>query len=50
MWLLTRFGQPQPWTQDEVRVFVAQLRKELQDPRYHVWYKVYVCFNFYLNY
>ncbi|OKP12453.1 hypothetical protein PENSUB_1913, partial [Penicillium subrubescens] len=40
MWLLTRFGEPQPWSKEEVYVYVAQLRKELQSPYHHVWHRV----------
>jgi hypothetical protein len=31
MWLLTKHGKPQPWTADEVRVYVAKVRKELSE-------------------
>jgi hypothetical protein len=34
MWLLTKFGHPQPWDKDEVHVYVAKLRKELKDHRF----------------
>ncbi|KAJ6133723.1 hypothetical protein N7523_000045 [Penicillium sp. IBT 18751x] len=37
MWLLTKFGAPEPWTQDEVLVYVARLRKELKNPRFHLY-------------
>ncbi|KFY28414.1 hypothetical protein V493_02946 [Pseudogymnoascus sp. VKM F-4281 (FW-2241)] len=29
MWLLTKHGRPQPWSADEVRVYVAKVRREL---------------------
>ncbi|KAL5353101.1 hypothetical protein ACLOAV_001131 [Pseudogymnoascus australis] len=31
MWLLTKHGRPQPWSADEVRVYVAKVRRELTD-------------------
>ncbi|OQD76371.1 hypothetical protein PENDEC_c004G06193 [Penicillium decumbens] len=37
MWLLTKFGSPEPWTKDEVLVYVAKLRKELKNPRFHIY-------------
>ncbi|KAJ5184050.1 hypothetical protein N7492_001666 [Penicillium capsulatum] len=37
MWLLTHFGAPEPWTQEEVRVYVAKMRKELKNPNYHAY-------------
>lgn len=50
MWLLTRFGEPQPRTKEEVYkeevykeevyVYVAQLRQELQNPYHHVWHRM----------
>jgi len=39
MWLLTKFGHPQPWDKDEVHVYVAKLRKELKDSRFHIWHQ-----------
>jgi trans-aconitate methyltransferase len=38
MFLLTRFGAPEPWTADEVRVYVAKVRAELKKPRLHIWH------------
>jgi hypothetical protein len=35
MWLLTHFGEPEPWTKEEVQVFLAQVRVELKNPRIH---------------
>lgn len=35
MWLLTKFGAPEPWTKDEVQVYLAGVRKELTDPKIH---------------
>ncbi|KAJ5355683.1 hypothetical protein N7517_010292 [Penicillium concentricum] len=37
MYLLTKFGFPTPWTKEEVQVLSARARKELQDPRVHMW-------------
>jgi hypothetical protein len=35
MWLLTKFGEPRPWTKEEVEIYLAGVRKELKDPRTH---------------
>ncbi|CAI7624433.1 unnamed protein product [Penicillium manginii] len=35
MWLLTHFGEPIPWTTEEVQVFLAKVRQELKDPHIH---------------
>lgn len=40
MWLLTKYGAPEPWTADEVRVYVAKVRVELQKPRQHIYHYV----------
>lgn len=37
MWLLTHFGQPVPWTKDEVHVYLARVRLELKNPHTHGW-------------
>ncbi|KGO75622.1 hypothetical protein PITC_050520 [Penicillium italicum] len=37
MWLLCKFGAPKPWSKDEVIVYVAKLRAELKNPRYHIY-------------
>lgn len=37
MWLLTKFGAPAPWSPEEVRVFVAKMRKEFKNPSYHTY-------------
>lgn len=42
MWLLTKFGEPKPWTKDEVDVYVAKMRAQLKNPRFHVYQRVYV--------
>lgn len=38
MWLLTRHGAPQPWSADEVRVYVARVRQELERGGMHIWH------------
>lgn len=35
MFLLTKYGLPTPWSPDEVRVYLAKVRDELKNPRYH---------------
>ena len=37
--LLTKFGDPEPWSPEEVLVFLAQMRKEL-NMGYHTYFKV----------
>ncbi|KAJ5241800.1 uncharacterized protein N7469_000127 [Penicillium citrinum] len=37
MWLLTKFGAPEPWTTDEVHVYLASIRKELADSKTHAY-------------
>ncbi|KAJ6155765.1 hypothetical protein N7470_006331 [Penicillium chermesinum] len=37
MWLLTHFGDPSPWAKEEVLVYIAQMRQELMDMRYHIY-------------
>lgn len=44
MWLLTKFGAPEPWTKEEVHVFLASVRKELLDPNIHAYQYVYVSY------
>ena len=38
MWLLTKYGAPEPWTADEVREYVAKVRVELQKPKQHIYH------------
>lgn len=38
MHLLTNFGDPKPWTPDEVQVYVAKARAELCNPRFHIYH------------
>ena len=40
MHLFTKYGDPEPWTKEEVQVYIAQIRKELLNPRYHVYQRV----------
>ncbi|KAJ5677600.1 uncharacterized protein N7477_003233 [Penicillium maclennaniae] len=37
MWLLTKFGSPEPWTKEDVQVYNAKLRAELKNPHFHVY-------------
>ncbi|KAJ5178538.1 uncharacterized protein N7500_001237 [Penicillium coprophilum] len=39
MWLLTHFGAPHPWSKDEVTVYLAKVRSEIKNPRYHLYQK-----------
>lgn len=39
MWFLTKWGSPTPWSPEEVQVYVAKLRTEL-DANWHVYQKV----------
>lgn len=48
MWLLTKFGAPEPWTKEEVYVFLARVRKELSDPSIHAYQYVYVLVSHFL--
>lgn len=38
MWLLTRYGAPEPWSAEAVRVYVAKVKNELMDPRLHIYH------------
>ncbi|CAG8148345.1 unnamed protein product [Penicillium salamii] len=38
MWLLTKFGEPEPWTKEQVHVYCAKLRSELKNPYYHAYH------------
>lgn len=40
MWLLTKFGVPYPWTKEEVQVFAAQMRNELNNSHFPLWHRV----------
>jgi len=48
MFLLTKFGSPEPWTPEEVRAYVEKVKAELKDPRVHPWQWTYVIFLFFL--
>lgn len=37
MWLLTKFGSPEPWTKEQVHVYVAKMRAELKKCHCHVY-------------
>jgi hypothetical protein len=49
MWLLTHFGEPEPWTKEEVQVFLAKVRIELKDPHIHAYNPAFVFFQIVLN-
>ena len=38
MWLLTRYGTPQPWSAEAVQVYVAKVRQEMQNPQLHIYH------------
>lgn len=42
MHLLTKYGEPRPWTSEEVLAHVAQLRKELGNSHHHVYHFAWV--------
>lgn len=35
MWLLTKFGAPEPWSKEEVQLHLTKVRKDLNNPRIH---------------
>lgn len=37
MFCLTRFGQPEPWSPEQVQAYLAEVRKELNDPRVYAY-------------
>ncbi|CAI7670279.1 unnamed protein product [Penicillium manginii] len=37
-YLLTKFGLPEPWSIEEVQVFVAKARAEIHNPKYHIYH------------
>ena len=39
MYLLTKFGEPVPWSQEEVLVYVAKLRSDLTNPKHHIYHR-----------
>lgn len=38
MFVLTKFGEPEPWQPEEVQVFLAEVRKEIETPGMHAYY------------
>lgn len=38
MFLLTKFGLPQPWSVDEVQVYLAKLREDIERKGVHAYY------------
>ncbi|KAJ5305849.1 hypothetical protein N7508_004864 [Penicillium antarcticum] len=40
MYLFTKYGSPTAWSKEEVQVHLARVRKELVDPRYHLYHTV----------
>ena len=38
MWLLTKHGAPEPWSADQVRVYVANVRNELKRRGMHIYH------------
>lgn len=37
-YLLTKFGLPEPWSIEEVQVFVAKARAEINNPKHHIYH------------
>lgn len=37
--LLTKFGEPEPWTPEQVQVYLAKVRQELNNSGYHSYIK-----------
>ncbi|KAE8146283.1 S-adenosyl-L-methionine-dependent methyltransferase [Aspergillus avenaceus] len=37
MWLLTHFGEPEPWTKKQVHEYLSKVRMELKDPHIHCY-------------
>lgn len=40
MFTLTKFGDPQPWSPDEVLVYVAKVRKEMVSGGFHSYFRM----------
>lgn len=38
-YMLTKFGEPEPWTPDEVQVLLAKARSEYDNKGYHMYLK-----------
>lgn len=50
--IMIKFGDPEPWTVDEVQVFLAKTREEIQNPKTHFYVfkrRVWVCLQFLLT-
>lgn len=39
LYLLTKYGVPKPWSQEEVQVWLAQIRNELKRTHYHTCHR-----------
>ena len=37
MFILTKYDEPEPWTPEEVKVFVKKARKEFEEPGLHCY-------------
>ena len=37
LFCLTKFGEPEPWSAEEVQVYLAKVRQELADPKLHCY-------------
>lgn len=37
MFLLTHFGEPKPWTPEEVQMLLLELRRDLDNRKIHVY-------------
>lgn len=37
MWLLTKFGAPEPWAKEEVQAYTGDIRRELKKPQLHAY-------------
>ncbi|KAJ5708671.1 hypothetical protein N7488_008472 [Penicillium malachiteum] len=37
MWYLTKFGEPSPWSRDQVLTYVGKIRSELKNPMVHCY-------------
>lgn len=39
LFFLTKYGAPQPWSAEEAKVLIEQMRTDFENPRYHVYQK-----------
>ncbi|KAF3011295.1 hypothetical protein E8E15_002626 [Penicillium rubens] len=37
IWMLTHYGEPEPWTKEEVHMYLAKVREELKNPHIHAY-------------